>query len=251
MSFAQLAWIKALILPPGLYLGIGLLSLILLLRKHRSGYLLLMMNLLLIYALSIPASRDLLMQTLETTPAFNVQQFHPGEADIIIVLGGGLYRNAPEYGQSTVGIGLLERLRYAAWLSHKTGLPILLTGGSPADMDISEAELARQTLRNEFFVEANILTEEESRNTQENARYSARILASKGYSRALLVTHAWHMPRALLAFRQAAIQVIPAATQYSSRSEGPLWQQYLPTAEAAAQIRQALHELIGQIYYSL
>ena len=51
-------------------------------------------------------------------------------AQAIVVLGGGLYFDTPEYGGDTVGGSTLERLRYAATIARKTNLPVLVTGGA-------------------------------------------------------------------------------------------------------------------------
>ncbi len=50
-----------------------------------------------------------------------------------MVLGGGRYRDAPEYGNDTVGEYTLVRLRYAAKLHRETGFPLLVTGGRPME----------------------------------------------------------------------------------------------------------------------
>ena len=50
-------------------------------------------------------------------------------AQAIVILGGGVRRNAPEYGGDTVGRLTLDRVRYGAFVARATGLPVLVTGG--------------------------------------------------------------------------------------------------------------------------
>ena len=50
-----------------------------------------------------------------------------------------------------------------------------------------------------------ILLESTSRTTWENARFSATLLRQHGWHRVLLVSDAWHLPRALIAFRAAGV----------------------------------------------
>lgn len=245
-----MAVIKSIILPPGLLIMLGLAGIILLRRYHRTGYLLIMSSLLLSYTFSVPITAGFLMTRLETIPAYKFEQYKKGDADVIVVPGGGIYPHAPEYAQSTIKGRLMERLRFAAWLSHRTGLPILASGGSPDWPGLSEAELSAKFLTDEMNVE-KVLVESRSTTTRENALHSKAIMIEQGLDTALLVTHAWHMPRAKLAFEQAGIKTIAAPTIFYSARSGHWLRQWLPDADAAAEIRWALHELIGRRFYHL
>ena len=71
-------------------------------------------------------------------------------AGAIVVLSGGTYISAPEYGSDTVGPWTLERLRYAARLYRQTSLPVLVTGGPTLGAHSSEAEQMRDALEQDF-----------------------------------------------------------------------------------------------------
>ena len=87
-----------------------------------------------------------------------------------------------------------------------------------------------------------------STNTMENAAYSAQVLQEAGIRKIYLVTHAWHMPRAVLAFEKAGLEVIPAPTAFVSRSDGQL-QDFLPSASALQLTYYAIHEWLGILWY--
>ncbi len=164
-----------------------------------------------------------------------------------MVLGAQRRRDASEYGADTLGGWGLERLRYAAWLQKKTGLPVLASGGSVNEEQVPEAELMRTILK-EFAVEVNWM-ETKSRNTYENALFSSRLLKRVGIGEILLVTHAWHMPRAQEAFEKAGMRVVPAPTGMLSSGHASDFQDWIPNAAALQFNYLALHEILGRLWY--
>ncbi len=70
--------------------------------------------------------------------------------------------------------------------------------------------------------EARLVLETESRSTLENARCSARIMRARGWTKALVVTDAVHLPRALIAFRALGIEAKGAAVMGGAR-DAPVW----------------------------
>src|SRR5205085_6891262 len=76
----------------------------------------------------------------------------------------------------------------------------------------TEAEAARTVLEEWGVPESAILVETRSKNTAENGAFSRDVLATRGIQRVLLVTSAYHMPRAVAAFRRAGLQVSPSPT---------------------------------------
>jgi len=88
--------------------------------------------------------------------------------------------------------------------------------------------------------------ETRSRDTIENARFSKELLNAAGVRRIYLVTHAWHMRRAVQLFEKAGLTVVPAPTVFTilSRYEYRL-PGYLPSAHAFQLSSIALHERWG------
>ncbi len=201
----------------------------------------------LLWLLSTPYFAEELLHELEGKPFVNNTK--KPQADAIVVLGGGTYFNAPEYGGDTVSKDTLERLRYAAKLYRETLKPIMVTGGMPLGNSLSEGEQMKQVLEHEFNVPVQ-WTEGASDNTLENAQRCQQLLKQAGITRVYLVTHAWHMLRAVQAFQVAGLQVVPAPTAYSTRYRIDLLA-FMPNAYALLDSRIFLHELIGMLWYQL
>jgi uncharacterized SAM-binding protein YcdF (DUF218 family) len=167
---------------------------------------------LVLYPLSTPFVADHLLWLLEPAPQNPVADTS-GQA--IVVLGGGTYFSAPEYGADTVQAQVLARLRYAAHLHHALGKPVLASGGAPEGNPVPEARLMAHVLQQDFRV-TGVWVEEGSNNTFENALQSAVVLKPAGIQKIYLVTHAWHLRRARIAFEHAGFTVIPAPTGFAT-----------------------------------
>jgi len=234
MSWFFTNLISAFLLPPLNLLLVAALGLWLWHKRPRIARVLIFSAFTLLWLLATPYVSDALMQQLEGASYAVDSQKHP--ADAIVVLGGGTYFRAPEYGTDTVSEAALARLRYAAKLQRETGKPILVTGGKPLGNTLSEGMQMKRVLEREFNVPVQWV-EGDSDNTFENARLSYPLLAQAGVRRIYLVTHAWHMPRAARAFRAAGFDVIPAPTAFTTRHETTLLT-FVPNADARA--RQSL-----------
>lgn len=236
-------------MPPGC--SILLLFLGLVFRGWKIATPLLVLGLTILYLSSLPATGRWLSGQLEIYPAIS-RPVHT-DAEAIVVLGGGSYLQAPEYGADSLKQWALERVRYAAWLHQATGLPILTSGGKPVEQTLPEAVIARDILENEFAARVQWV-EAKSRTTQENARYSCEILKKAKVKKILLVTHAWHMPRSIAVFNQHCIDITSQAAPTLFSTPSPLSKGLLAWIPAASALRQNtlyLHELVGYIWYQL
>lgn len=247
MSWLLTQIVSALLLPPLNLLLLFTLGFLLWHKRPVIARVLVALSLLLLWVLSTPFFAEALLHGLEGDPY--VTDTRKPLADAIVVLGGGTYFHAPEYGGDTVSSETLERLRFAAKLQRETGKPLLVTGGKPAGNQVSEAEQMKQVLEQEFKVPVQWV-EGASDNSEQNARYSREILKQAGIDRIYLVTHAWHMPRAVLSFQRAGFQVVPAPTAYTTRYQTDVLA-FIPNAKALRASRTFLHELIGLFWYQL
>lgn len=255
----MLSLLQHIVLPPAsllLALAIGLF--LLLSRRHaRAGAILVAAGLAASYLLSCPFVAAALLQGLQTATPISADRLVAGEADEIVVLSGdvGYY---PDLDAAAVGPITLARARYGAVLSRRTGLPILVAGGMPLDCPTGDgapgcaesyAGQMKRLLTEEFGAN-EVLTEDRSADTWENAAFSAAILLPMGRKRIFLVTNAWHMPRAALAFSRAGFSVIPAPM---GALPPPRWRMagFLPSAKAMLYSYYALHEMAGWGVYSL
>lgn len=241
------------ILPPG---GLILLILIgLTLHKKILGRLLILTSVLTLYALSTVPVRDLLVSPLEyASPILDVQQFNTDpDHTAIILLGGGLYRNAPEYkGSDVPADDAMMRTIFAANISKATGLHIYVTGGTPLDPDEEAEAVALKRWLIRFGVDHDkIHTESLAKNTFDNARFTAAMLEKAGITRVVLVTSAIHMPRANWCFAAQGLQIITAPTKFITAQKETMILDYLPNANSLAASSFALHEYLGLLWYRL
>ncbi len=254
----ELAWTKAiglLLMPPAVIVLVGLLGFLLHIKWRFFGLILMAAAFAALWVLSLPLTGWQLLAALERgvkplEAADNIQK--AADIQAIVVLGGGRYTAAPEYGSAdTVSAESLVRLRYAARLHRRTGLPILVSGGPVFGERTAEAVLMQQVLERDFQIKAKWV-EDRSRNTLENATYSKKLLEAEGIRRIYLVTHAWHMPRAEWAFVHAGLLVTPAPTAFTTLDKaerGPLG--YLPSARGLYRSQLALHEHLALRWYKL
>lgn len=244
MNWLMTNSIAALLLPPGIVVLVLLIALLLAWRRPLVAWKPLLLAFVLLYVFSMPFMGRTLLHILEPASSNPVADLS-GQA--IVVLGGGTYFSAPEYGGDTVKASVLERLRYAAYLHRALRKPILVTGGTPQGGATAEARLMGDVLQRDFQVPVQWV-EETSNNTLENARTTFLMLNAAGVRRIYLVTQAWHMPRAKLAFTSMGFTVIPAATGYATRFELTALD-FLPRASALVDSAQFFREAIGIAWY--
>ncbi|CDH47082.1 conserved hypothetical protein [Candidatus Contendobacter odensis Run_B_J11] len=241
-----------MLIPPGGPLLISLLGVLLLRWRPQLSQRLLVVGFLLSYGFSIPFTASLLSRPLQPYMPPTAHVLKSQQPGAIVVLGGGLYTYASEYGDGpTVHDRTLGRVRYAARLARLTGLPVLATGGRPkADEGPSEAELMKGILEGEFGI-PHVLTETTSRDTWQNAVNSAALLRERHINTILLVTNAAHLPRAVAAFQAQGLVVIPAPTLFFDDQPHPFdFQSWLPSVTAIAEIHYAGYEWLGQWWYA-
>lgn len=246
--------IEIILFPPGLNLVLFIVGYLSLKRSKKIALSLFTVSLISLYLLSLQSVSDALNYSLQIEQALTQNQVK-GYTDqdrqdlAIVVLSGGRISLAPEYGDiDTVSAMTLQRIQYAAWLHRKTNIPILLSGGSVFGEATAEAVLMNQTMLSAFNIAPKWI-EFESKNTAQNAQFSAKILKQNKIREILLVTHANHMHRARLEFEKTGLTVIPAPTVFNLSR--PTWYDFFPNARALHASQQALHEKVGRLWYSL
>lgn len=242
--------LEVLLFPPAGLFWMALAGMILLRSRRRVGLGLLMTAWFGLYVLSTPWWVENALGTLDRYPPVDVERVAQA-ATAIVILGAGHREGAREYGGSKSGNGTsgddtvsalaLERLTYGAWLHRQLEWPILVTG-------VSAPEMA-WALREGFGVEARWL-ESRSRNTYENAVFSQPLLDTARVERVFLVTHFWHMPRAVSIFRHVGIDVIPAPMGFVEKGAHGLAASLLPRSGMMLASQGILHEWLGRLWYS-
>ena len=250
MEFSLVKFVEVLLLPPGGLILLTLAGLVVLRVSKYWGIGLISTALALFYLLSTPLVSGALMRSLENYPALQETEIRNSKAEAIVILAGGRLRDQPEYGGDTVAAITLQRVRYGAWLKRRTQLPLYVSGGSTRKELKGEAELMQEVLQKEFNVEVNVI-ENKSKTTYENAKFTAELLNQNGHNAIFLVSNTFHMPRAVEAFQEFGIEVIPAPTGYTTQKKGLLLMDVLPQAFMFNRSYYALHEQLGRLWYNL
>ena len=248
--------LTALLLPPVPLLLLMLVGARLILPRRGLGWTIIVLSVALLWFSTCTGTARLLTQFVLHPPAalsadrIKELKAQPKTTTAIVVLGGGLEPFAPEYGVSNLSAVSLERLRYGVWLGRETGLPVAFSGGIGwAQPDgTPEARIAGQIAATEFGRPLKWM-EENSRDTRENAARTVALLRPGGIRRIVLVTHGFHMPRALNAFETAAagqIAIEPAPMGLARGVETAALE-WIPTSLGTSQVRSILRELVGRL----
>jgi uncharacterized SAM-binding protein YcdF (DUF218 family) len=184
-------------------------------------------------------------------------------AGAIVLLGGGTA--SPEYPRPIPEVNSAgDRVIYAAWLYQQGKAPAILASGGLLDwnpLHSSPAQDMAALLKMMGVPPEAIWLQPESRNTYEDALYSAQILKEKGIRRILLVTSAWHMPRSVRLFQAQGLEVVAAPTDFSVTDTD--WEDMtslnlrsqilglLPSADNLGLTTRMLREYIGLLVYDL
>ena len=250
--------LAALVLPPVPLLLLTLVGARLLLPRRGLGWLLILISVVLLWLSACSgAARGLVQLFVQPPAAMSFDRVRELRAEVaakkplaIVILGGGVEPFAPEYGVSSLQYPSLERLRYGLWLARETGAPIAFSGGVGWGQPdaAAEAKVAAKIAAEEFNRPLR-WQEEDSRDTRENALRTLALLKPAGIDHIVLVTHGYHMPRALRAFTEAAgpsIKIEPAPMGLARRIESPALE-WIPSARGFSQMRQTLRELVGRL----
>jgi uncharacterized SAM-binding protein YcdF (DUF218 family) len=199
----------------------------------------------ILWIASMPRFSGWIMSTLESEwPAASAIQ--APQADAIVLLGGMTRGVVPGADLPDLS-GSADRLFHAAALYRAGKAPLLLLAGGNAEGYEPEAVSMRRILRVMGVPGHAMLLEVQSRNTRQNASYSAAILKSRHARKILLVTSAYHMRRAKLEFERQGILVFPAATDYQVVEAPPSLLDWLPSAGSLDQATRAMKEYLGLI----
>ena len=244
MSFDTIRAIDALLLPPGLFFVLAITGM--LLAFTRFGRFLIFTSMLSLYLLSTPWIASRLISPLEEQyPATTPQFVRESGAQALVLLGGGYFGESVEYADTAIGPYFAERLRYTAWLANQTGLPVIISSGK------SDAPAAARILKAQYGVDT-IAVDDRSWNTLDNARNTALLLKQFDYHRIAVITHGWHMPRAMWSFSEAGIEGLAAPMGLTHSSSQPdKVRSWYPYSIALLRSDKAIHEYAGLMWYRI
>jgi uncharacterized SAM-binding protein YcdF (DUF218 family) len=241
---------KQLLLPPGVLLLVLLVAWWLRKRFPRVAAACFGLAIGGLWLMTLPVVVEWSARLLEREPALVEARWADlaQQVDVIVVLGGGREQGDSAWGDDQPSSMALERLRYAARLAKASGLPLAISGGLHYGQPPSEAALMAQVLLRDYGMPVQ-WQEEASRTTWENATRSAELLHKDGIKRVVLVTQAWHMPRARWCFEQAGFQVLSAPVGFLGVANGRPAGGWLPESKALWQSSLLLNEALGLLIY--
>jgi len=210
-----------------------------------------LIGVLILIVCSLPIVSDKLVAYLES----NYQLSKPSDiksADAIVVLSGMIRTiNSKdgldyEFGEASdrifAGINLFK---------EKKASKIILTRGKlPWSVGIPEGEYLKNIVVKNGISENNILLTENVENTDQEAKAIKKLL-SINEPKVILVTSAFHMPRAQIVFEAAGINVVPFPVDFQKGLSKTTFMSFMPSANALSETSFFVREMIGRTYYNL
>lgn len=230
--------LRELVLPPAGLLLLGFVGLLLLRRRPRLARILIAFAFGCLWLISTPLISDAIVSLAQTYPPLDLSRLDGAQA--IAILGGGVtHAVSPEYGGGpTAGPELMDRLAYGAYVSRRTGLPILITGFD------YQTDAMQWTLRAIFDIQPRWI-DRDAYDTFQNARNAAALLRRDGIEHVILITAAVHMRRSVREFAATGLAVLPAPMGILAQPP-PGVGNYVPSAGALLRSYEAIYELIGE-----
>jgi uncharacterized SAM-binding protein YcdF (DUF218 family) len=246
--FAFTKLVRPFLLPPGIFVVALLLSALwfFLSKNWKAAIVNLLMGSLM-WVLSLAPVGDAILSSLEYDYTIPAQI----QGDVIIVLGNGVYDEVPDL--SGIGIPTEEavgRLTTAARLYRELKIPVIVSGGKVFGHRAAEAPILRRFLVELGVPPGQVTMEIKSRTTFENAKYTREICEELEFRNPVLVTSAYHMPRAVWSFKKNGMNVTPLPTNFKT------WQNrdyggrgFLPRSFRAVYL--GMKEYLGIWFYKL
>jgi uncharacterized SAM-binding protein YcdF (DUF218 family) len=252
MFFALSKILGFFALPSNLAIAAGLLGVLLLMtRFNRAGRVLVVASLVLLAILGLSPLGNALMIPLEN-------RFPPwkGRGDVagIVVLGGAV---TPDVSAARAEISLnesAERLTAAVLLAAAYPRAKIVFSGGDASLvrgEGAEAPFAVRLLHDLGVAPARLIAEDRSRNTVENAEFSKELAAPKPGEHWLLVTSAYHMPRAIGVFRRAGFDVAAFPVDWRTRGLADASRFFFSISDGLKRTDTAMREWVGLLVYWL
>jgi len=218
------------VLPPGIFILLLILSgsWFLYKKNMRAGGVNLIIGALM-WFLSMPIVSDAMLRALET----ELHASRISQADVIIFLGGDVYD---------------DRVVSLVKLRKSLNAPIILSGGRVFKHEKTVSHGIQESLVLLGVPRDDIILEDKSRDTMENARYVYEICKKRQFKKPVLITSIHHLRRAIMSFEKVGIKVIPFTGAFKSWEDKQYgWNDYLPRDYTGAST--AIKEYLGLLFY--
>jgi uncharacterized SAM-binding protein YcdF (DUF218 family) len=196
---------------------------------------------------SMPVVADRLWRALQVPP-------DPVRAearyDAVVLLGGVVSHGATAvFGQRSYNDNVERLFATFELLRARPELVAILSGGRGWSGDpVVEARVLHDQLKEWGLDEKRLIVEENAKNTRQNATFVAEVARARGFRRLLVITSAFHVPRARACFREVGLDVDLHPVDYRSY-RGVGLGAWIPRAEILAASEDALREAAGRLVY--
>ena len=203
---------------------------------------------IIFYAITIRPTADVIARLVENrSKPSTMEAIEAGEA--YVVLGGGISEKTPVGNIPREAASV--RLMHTAILYNRHPKKIYITGGKVTNQKISESSVYKGVLMGLNIPEEDIYTEEKSRTTMENAKYTSESLKKVNIKNIVLVTSASHMARSKMTFEKQGFNVIPSPCGYLQDNRGYNILDFIPRSDNLSYFMRLMWELAGIIYYGV
>ena len=230
-----------------LFFVLGLIIIGLIINSKKISF----VGVIILFIFSMPIVSNKLINYLE----FNYELRQPSEiesADLIVVLSGMIIRIKTKRGTDFELDPAADRIFAGIDLFKSNKAPVLmLTGGKlPWSIGVPEGEYLRDVAIDLGVPKKDILLTENVENTDQEAKAIKKLLLLDN-PKIILVTSAFHMPRAQLVFEAAGINVIPFPVDFRIEAQKITFMNFIPSANSFAATSFFVREMIGRTYYNL
>lgn len=165
----------------------------------------------------------------------------------ILVLGSGHVTNKEVSNLSQLSTTALMRLTEGIRIYRELdNAKLILSGFAGEDIKTPHALISKDVAISLGVPEVDIITQEEVKDTAEEASNAKKIVNNEKF---VLVTSAFHMPRAMKIFKGAQLNPIAAPTDYLSKEDGNFLRE--PRGKEIRKTELAMHEYIGTLWHDI
>ena len=210
-----------------------------------------LIGVIILIVCSLPVVSNKLVAYLESDYQLS-KPSNIASADAIVVLSGMIRTVNSKEGLDYEISEASDRIFAGINLFKEKKAPklILTRGKLPWSVGIPEGEYLKEIAIINGISENNILLTENVENTDQEAKAIKKLL-SEDKHKVLLVTSAFHMPRAQIVFEAAGINVVPFPVDFQKGLSKITFMSFMPSANALSGTSFFVREMIGRVYYDL
>ncbi len=204
----------------------------------------------LLAALSTPLAAHLAFLSLESWSSPLDER--PADAEAIVVFSAGLYPPEGPRTHAEMDDDTLQRCLQTARLYSSGPRCLVVVSGGKVESDTPGptcAAVMEEFLKQHGVRQADLLTEETSTTTYENAVECAKLLKERQIQRVVLVVDAVDMVRAAYCLRQQGIEVVPSPCHFRATHLRFSAFCFVPSPGGAAGFQRVWHEWVGIGWY--